>query len=169
MRNKELTVMRFSMMMVREEELEATEVQPTPEWEENDIEDACFSKDNLLLVSMVETSFSVIVARGCEPDSPCSCCGGVNCQFNEVVVLPATAEITFSKKQMLHSLTIQFKFLNVRTDVYKTHFSSALSDSSRILKQVNEKNNVFIKSFLMEKYVTPEKQHVFLKDTMSGW
>lgn len=59
--------------------------------------------------------------------------------------------------------------LEVRTDVYKTHFSSVLSDSSRILKKINERNNVFIKSFLMEKYVTPEKQHVFLKDTMSGW
>ncbi len=161
--------MRFSMMMVREEELEATEVQPSPEWEDKDIEDDCFSKDNLLLVSMAETSFSVVVARGCDPDSPCNSCGGMNCQFNEVVVLPATAEITFSKKQMLHSLTIQFKFLNVITDVYKTYFSSVLSDSSRILMRLREKNNVFIKSFLMEKYVTPEKQHMFLKDTMSGW
>uniref|UniRef100_A0A8C2JX15 Interleukin-1 beta n=1 Tax=Cyprinus carpio TaxID=7962 RepID=A0A8C2JX15_CYPCA len=167
-RKKEPTVMRFSMMMVREEDLKATGVQPSPEWEDKDIEDDCFSKDNLLLVSMAETKFSVVVARGCDPYSPCNSCGGMNCQFNEVVVLPSTAEITLSKKQMLHSLTIQFKFLNVITDVHKTYFSSILSDSSRILMRIREQNNVFIKSFLMEKYVTPENQHMLLKDTMSA-
>uniref|UniRef100_A0A8C1YCH2 Interleukin-1 beta n=1 Tax=Cyprinus carpio TaxID=7962 RepID=A0A8C1YCH2_CYPCA len=135
-RKKEPTVMRFSMMMVREEDLKATGVQPSPEWEDKDIEDDCFSKDNLLLVSMAETKFSVVVARGCDPYSPCNSCGGMNCQFNEVVVLPSTAEITLN--------------------------------SSRILMRIREQNNVFIKSFLMEKYVTPENQHMLLKDTMSA-
>ncbi|XP_016350322.1 uncharacterized protein LOC107695052 [Sinocyclocheilus anshuiensis] len=133
---KEQTVMRFSLMMVREEDLEATGVEPLPEWESKDIEDDSFSDDKLLLVSMAGTSFSMVVARGCDPDSPCNSCGGINCQFNEVVVLPATAEVTFN--------------------------------SSRILKQVYELNNVFLKSFVMEKYVTPENRQMFLRDTMSA-
>ncbi|XP_043107604.1 uncharacterized protein LOC122353802 [Puntigrus tetrazona] len=135
-RKKEPTVMRFSMMMVREEELEATEVQPSLDWEDRVIEDDCFSEDNLLLVSMAETSFSVVVGRGCDPDSPCNSCGGMNCQFNEVVVLPATAEITFN--------------------------------SSRILMQIKQRKNLFLQSFLLKKYVTPENQHMLLKDTMSA-
>uniref|UniRef100_A0A8C1I957 Interleukin-1 beta n=1 Tax=Cyprinus carpio TaxID=7962 RepID=A0A8C1I957_CYPCA len=133
---KEPTVMRFSLMMVREEDLEATGVEPSPEWESEDIEDDCFSDDNLLLVSMAGTRFSMVVPRGCDPVNPCNCCGGMNCQFNEVVVLPATAEITFN--------------------------------SSRILKRVNEQTNVILKSVLMGKYVTPENQWMFLRDTMSA-
>lgn len=100
--------MRFSLMMVREEDLEATGVEPSPEWESEDIEDDCFSDDNLLLVSMAGTRFSMVVPRGCDPVNPCNCCGGMNCQFNEVVVLPATAEITFSKKLMLLSLPFSY-------------------------------------------------------------
>ncbi|XP_059393506.1 interleukin-1 family member A [Carassius carassius] len=133
---KEPTVMKFSMMMVREEHLEATGVQPSPEREDKYIEDDCFSKDNLLLVTMAETSFSVVVGRGCDPDSSCNSCGGINCQFSEVVILPAKAEITFN--------------------------------SSRILMRIREQNNLFLKSFSMEKYVTPDDQHMFLKDTMSA-
>ncbi|KTF80793.1 hypothetical protein cypCar_00012875, partial [Cyprinus carpio] len=133
---KEPTVMRFSLMMVREEDLEATGVEPSPEWESEDIEDDCFSDDNLLLVSMAGTRFSMVVPRGCDPVNPCNCCGGMNCQFNEVVVLPATAEITFN--------------------------------SSMILKRVTEQTNVILKSVLMGKYVTPENQWMFLRDTMSA-
>lgn len=90
--------MRFSLMMVREEDLEATVIEPTPEWESQDIEDDSFIDDTLLLVSMDDTRFSMVIARGGDPDNPCNCCGGMNCQFNEVVVLPARAEITHSKK-----------------------------------------------------------------------
>ncbi|KAL1265887.1 hypothetical protein QQF64_003914 [Cirrhinus molitorella] len=132
---KEPTIMRFSLMMVREEDLDA-DGEPSEEWEDKYIEDDCLNEDNLLVVSMADTSFSMVVARGCDPDSPCNSCGGINCQFNEVVVLPVTAKIT--------------------------------CNSLRILKQVREKKNLFLKSFFMKKYVTPGNHHMFLRDTMSA-
>ncbi|XP_026077261.1 uncharacterized protein LOC113055294 [Carassius auratus] len=98
---KESTVMRFSLMMVREEDLEATVIEPTPDWESQDIEDDSFIDDTLLLVSMDDTRFSMVIARGGDPDNPCNCCGGMNCQFNEVVVLPARAEITHNSSRIL--------------------------------------------------------------------
>ncbi|XP_073682344.1 interleukin-1 family member A [Garra rufa] len=135
-RKKEPTVMRFSLMMVREEDLDAARVEPSLEWEDTHIEDDCLSEDKILLVSMADTSFNMVVARGCDPDSPCNSCGGMNCQFNEVVVLPVTAEITFN--------------------------------STKILRQVKEQKNLFLKSFVMKKYVTPDNEHMFLRDTMSA-
>lgn len=85
-------------MMVRESELEAcADQEPEKEWEDWDIEDDCCNDGNLLIVSMADTSFSMVVARGCDPDNPCNNCGKTNCQFNEVVVLPTKTEITSSK------------------------------------------------------------------------
>lgn len=105
-------------MMVREEDLDAAGDEPSPDWEY--IEDDCLSDNNLLLVSMADTCFSKIAARGCDPNSPCNSCGGMNCEFNDVVVLPATSTITFSKKLMFKIILCFFKFLNVIIDVHKT-------------------------------------------------
>ncbi|XP_077059821.1 uncharacterized protein LOC143711765 [Siphateles boraxobius] len=135
---KEPTLMSFSLMMVSESELEAygsQEPSPSqPEWE--DIEDDSFDDENLLIVSMADTSFSLVLARGCDPDNPCNNCGKTNCKFNEVVVLPAKAEVT--------------------------------SGSPRKLRQLNQKDNLYIKSFFKEKYVTPYNHQICLDNTMSA-
>ncbi|XDV51496.1 hypothetical protein PO909_020361 [Leuciscus waleckii] len=135
---KEPTLMSFSLMMVRESELEAygcKEPSPSqPEWE--DIEDDSFDDENLLIVSMADTSFTLVLARGCDPDNPCNNCGKTNCKFNEVVVLPARAEVT--------------------------------SGSPRKLSLLNERDNLYIKSFIKEKYVTPYNNQICLDNTMSA-
>ncbi|KAK9966678.1 hypothetical protein ABG768_003775 [Culter alburnus] len=135
---KEPTVISFSLMMVRESELEAcADQEPEKEWEDWDIEDDCCNDGNLLIVSMADTSFSMVVARGCDPDNPCNNCGKTNCQFNEVVVLPTKTEIT--------------------------------SNSSKNLQKLNEMNNLFMKSFIGEKYVSAclSKHRIYLNNTMS--
>ncbi|RXN26548.1 interleukin beta [Labeo rohita] len=94
--DKKPIVMRFSLMMVREEDLDAAGDEPSPDWEY--IEDDCLSDNNLLLVSMADTCFN----------------------------------------------------------------------SSRILRQIREQKNLYLKSFIMKQYVTPDNQHMLLKDTMSA-
>ncbi|XP_051532469.1 uncharacterized protein LOC127428273 [Myxocyprinus asiaticus] len=137
---KEPTVMRFSLMMVREENLETGDHQKTPypeaEWEDTDIEDDCFSDDDLLLVSMGDTSFSMVVSRGVDANNPCHNCGSTGCQFNEVVIMPETAEIA--------------------------------TNSSRIVKLMKERSNLYLKSVLKNKYITPSREQIFLKDSMSA-
>nr|AJY53641.1 interleukin-1 receptor antagonist [Ctenopharyngodon idella] len=136
---KERTVVSFSLMMVRESELEAcADQEPSQkEWEDWDIEDDCCYDDNLLIVSMADTSYSMVVARGSDPDNPCSNCGKTNCQFNEVVVLPAQAEIT--------------------------------SSSSNNLQLLKKRTNLFMKTFMEEKYVSRSlpKHRICLNNTMS--
>lgn len=91
-------IISFSLMMVTESELEACADQDPSqnECEDCNIEDDCCD-DSLLIVSMADTSYSVVVARGSDPDNPCSNCGKTDCKFDEVVVLPAKSEITSSK------------------------------------------------------------------------
>ncbi|XP_056107311.1 interleukin-1 family member A [Rhinichthys klamathensis goyatoka] len=135
---KEPMLMSFSLMMVRESELEAYGSQePSPSQPEGeDIEDDTFDDENLLIVSMVDTSFSLVLARGCDPDNPCNNCGKTNCKFNEVVVLPASAAVT--------------------------------SGSPRKLCLLKQKENLYIKSFFTEKYVTPYNHQICLDNTMSA-
>lgn len=136
--------MSFSLMMVRESELEAygcKEPSPSqPEWD--DIEDDSFDDENLLIVSMADTSFSLVLARGCDPDNPCNKCGKTNCKFNEVVVLPARAEVTSGKKLVLDSLPfLSVHFLNVcnclrNTKIlYLLNFLNALIDVKKKKKK----------------------------------
>ncbi|KAK7127646.1 hypothetical protein R3I93_020278 [Phoxinus phoxinus] len=133
---KEPTLMSFSLMMVRESELEAYgSLGPSPSQPE-DIEDDCFDDDNFLIVSMADTSFSLVLARGCDPDNPCNNCGKTNCKFNEVVVLPTRAEIT--------------------------------SGSPKILSLLRQRDHLYIKSFIRDKYVTPNYRQICLDNTMSA-
>lgn len=93
-------VLSFSLKMVRESELEECEDQESStsqQLEDLDIEDDGFDDGSLVIVSMADTSFNMVVARGCDPDNPCRDCGKTNCQLNEVVVQPVRAEITPSK------------------------------------------------------------------------
>lgn len=131
---KEPTVMDFSLTMVREEDLhpEGHKEQPHPEpdWEEY------IKDDNVFFVSMTETSLTLVIARGCDPESPCHNCGRTDCQFNEVVVMPERAEIVFN--------------------------------GALIVNQVKERNNLFLKSFIINRYITPWKEQLLLRDTMSA-
>ncbi|XP_051528857.1 uncharacterized protein LOC127426226 isoform X2 [Myxocyprinus asiaticus] len=85
---KEPTVMRFRLTMAREEDLETVGHQETPhpkaEWEDTDIEDNCFSDEELLLVSMVDD-------QGSDSDSPS--CHSCDFQFNKAVDMSEKAEI----------------------------------------------------------------------------
>lgn len=98
--------MDFSLTMVREDDLHPEghreEPEPEPDWEEY------IKDDNLFFVSMTETSLTLVIARGCDPESPCHNCGRTDCQFNEVVVMPERAEIVFSKR---NKCCINFHFL----------------------------------------------------------
>nr|CAR92126.1 interleukin 1, beta [Danio rerio]CAR92127.1 interleukin 1, beta [Danio rerio] len=94
--SKERTVMSFSLLMVRDVELEADVIPESDSECEDEIEDKLFSDKNLLIVSMEDASFNMVVARGCDPDNPCNDCGKTNCQLNEVVVLPTNAKISSS-------------------------------------------------------------------------
>ncbi|XP_056590906.1 uncharacterized protein LOC130410322 [Triplophysa dalaica] len=131
---KEPTVMDFSLTMVREEDLHPEghreEPEPEPDWEEY------IKDDNRFFVSMTETSLTLVIARGCDPESPCHNCGRTDCQFNEVVVMPERAEIVFN--------------------------------GDLIVNQIKERNNLFLKSLLLNKYVTPWKEQLLLGDTMSA-
>ncbi|XP_051957785.1 uncharacterized protein LOC127626207 isoform X1 [Xyrauchen texanus] len=137
---KEPTVISFSLMMVKEEDLGTGGHQETPhpeeELEDTDIKDDCFSDEEFLLVSFGDTSFSMVVSRGSDADNPCHNCGETDCQFNEVVVMPETAEIAFNR--------------------------------SRIVRMMKERSNLFLKSYIKGKYVTPSREQIFLKDTMSA-
>nr|XP_055039810.1 uncharacterized protein LOC129427388 isoform X2 [Misgurnus anguillicaudatus] len=131
---KEPMMMNFCLKMVREEDLdiEGDHEQPLPEYEW----EKCVKEDNLLFVSMAETSLTLVVGRGCDPAHPCYNCGRTDCQINDVVVVPERAEIAFN--------------------------------GSLIVNQVKERDNLFLKSYLINKYITPWKEELLLKNTMSA-
>ncbi|XP_065097195.1 interleukin-1 family member A isoform X1 [Paramisgurnus dabryanus] len=137
--NKEPTMMNFCLKMVREEDLdkEGDQEQPLPEreWEK------CVKEDNLLFISMAETSLTLVVGRGCDPAHPCYNCGRTDCQINDVVVIPERAEIAFTP---------------------------IISDGSLIVNRVRERDNLFLKSYFINKYITPSNEELILKDTMSA-
>ncbi|XP_036417003.1 uncharacterized protein LOC118800934 isoform X2 [Colossoma macropomum] len=90
---KEKITLHFSMAMVREECLEGEENGMDPavcEWESDYTED----DQELLLVSMNETSVAVMSERGCDPENPCNTCGSHRCNLSEVVVAAETCEVT---------------------------------------------------------------------------
>lgn len=45
---------------------------------------------------------------------------------------------------------------------------SIVSDGDLIVNQIKERKNLFLKSLLLNKYVTPWKEQLLLGDTMSG-
>ncbi|XP_067287468.1 interleukin-1 family member A [Pseudorasbora parva] len=105
-KTKESTVMSFSLNMVRESKLEEFGSQePAPPPECDDIEGDSVEDSNLLIVYMADTRYNLVVARGCDPENPCNNCGKTNCQFNEIVVLPAKAEIASSSPKNLRLLS----------------------------------------------------------------
>ncbi|KAL7831332.1 hypothetical protein SRHO_G00308350 [Serrasalmus rhombeus] len=91
--SKEEITLHFRMAMVREECLEGEENGVDPamcEWESDYTED----DQELLLVSMNETSVAVMSGRGCDPENPCDSCGSQGCNLNEVVVVADSCQVT---------------------------------------------------------------------------
>ncbi|TRY62267.1 hypothetical protein DNTS_025825 [Danionella cerebrum] len=100
--NKEKTIMNFSLTMVRESELEAGMLEEPSASEGNSkIPDGCENDDDLVIVSMEDASFNLLLARGCDPNSPCKDCGTTDCQQNEVAVQVMKAEITCNPAKIL--------------------------------------------------------------------
>ncbi|XP_037390609.1 uncharacterized protein LOC108425745 [Pygocentrus nattereri] len=91
--SKEEITLRFRMAMVREECLEGEENGVDPamcEWESDYTE----NDQELLLVSMNETSVAVMSGRGCDPENPCNSCGCHGCNLSEVVVVADSCNVT---------------------------------------------------------------------------
>ncbi|KAL6461808.1 hypothetical protein MHYP_G00299530 [Metynnis hypsauchen] len=167
--SKEITL-HFRMAMVREECLEGEENEVDPavcEWESDYTED----DQELLLVSMNETSVAVRSGRGCDPENPCNSCSSQGCNLSEVVVVADSCNNVTSvgrdyirnsaKKQDWMRLVQEFKpqnFLSVEMTIYYyiTNILSDLdrgvpvvlnfTDSNKFLKCTRENGKVVLKS-----------------------
>ncbi|KAJ8282478.1 hypothetical protein COCON_G00049970 [Conger conger] len=114
--NKKKTIMQLCLEMRREEELEE-------EYEENggkdgrghpnnekeypngdDLQSHSRELDDLLLVSMTKTSISIVKGRGCDAESPCHDCGGTKCNFNDVVMVAKSSELTLVSRGITNLL-----------------------------------------------------------------
>ncbi|KAM8762482.1 uncharacterized protein AB9X84_007232 isoform 2-T2 [Acanthopagrus schlegelii] len=98
--SKESTVLSFCMEMKREEDLEENEMEQDGEGRGHvGTEDACKDTENgecssdLLIVTMTQTSISVVSGRGCEDGSPCQGCNGSGCTLNDVVVVAESSTV----------------------------------------------------------------------------
>ncbi|XP_036401909.1 interleukin-1 family member A [Megalops cyprinoides] len=102
--SKEQIILNFSLEMRREEELEeegggddsgTSGREETPGGGDDCLfDDTCSEMDDLLLVSMMRTTISIIRGRGCDAGSPCTDCGGTGCNLNEVVMVAESSKIT---------------------------------------------------------------------------
>uniref|UniRef100_UPI0037E9397C uncharacterized protein n=1 Tax=Semicossyphus pulcher TaxID=241346 RepID=UPI0037E9397C len=100
--SKETTTLTFCMEMKREEDLDGTDAGQEGEGKDDgDTEEEVCRPDNgvngeggdLLVISMVKTSISVVRGRGCDKGSPCGGCHGTGCTYNDVVVVSESREV----------------------------------------------------------------------------
>lgn len=95
---KETTVLYFSLGMVRETSLEQEEenspVMEESECKSSEMKDDNFTDEEILLVSMTNTSVAVVQARCCDAQTPCNSCGGAGCSLSDFVVATTQSEIT---------------------------------------------------------------------------
>ncbi|MCI4393275.1 hypothetical protein PGIGA_G00155710 [Pangasianodon gigas] len=96
--HKERTVLNFSLAMVREACLDKDEENPQvpeeSEWESSNMEGESFTDEEILLVSMTNTSVAIVQARGCDAQNPCGSCGGTGCTINDIVMASKQSQIT---------------------------------------------------------------------------
>ncbi|XP_070818856.1 uncharacterized protein [Chaetodon trifascialis] len=94
--SKESTVLSFSMEMRREDEEDGQEGEGREDV--GDEEDVCKAENveggDLVIVSMTNTSISVVRGRGCDDGSPCQGCHGTGCTLNDVVVVAESSTVT---------------------------------------------------------------------------
>lgn len=96
--HREMTVLDFSLAMVRQTCLDKDEENPqAPEEcdaERGDMEGASFTNKEILLVSMTNTSVAILQARGCDSQNPCSSCGAAGCTLSDFVVATKQTKVT---------------------------------------------------------------------------
>ncbi|XP_075996408.1 uncharacterized protein LOC142990489 [Genypterus blacodes] len=96
--SKEVTLLSFCMEMRREEDLKEDEGGEgggggggeegfCPVVEE-------VQEEDLLIVSMVKTSISVVAGRSCETVVPCKGCDGTPCALDDVVIVSESSSVT---------------------------------------------------------------------------
>ncbi|CAJ1049467.1 uncharacterized protein LOC109987033 [Xyrichtys novacula] len=102
--SKENIVLSFCMKMRREEDLDLDENDMGLGGEESrneSTEDEVCQTDNgengeerdLLVVTMVKTTISVVAGRGCDMSRPCGGCQGSGCTYDDVVVVSESSEV----------------------------------------------------------------------------
>ncbi|XP_020493629.2 uncharacterized protein il1fma [Labrus bergylta] len=99
--SKENTVLSFCMEMKREEDLEENKAgeKGDDKGDGSDKETCCAENGqngeggDLLVISMVKTSISVVKGRGCDKNSSCGGCHGTGCTYNDVVVVSESREV----------------------------------------------------------------------------
>ncbi|XP_027024536.1 uncharacterized protein LOC113657154 [Tachysurus fulvidraco] len=96
--HKETSTLNFTLAMVREtclnEEEENPQVPEDSEWKCKENKYDTFSDEEMLLVSMTNTSVAIVQARGCSEQDPCSSCGGKGCTFNDVVMASVQSTVS---------------------------------------------------------------------------
>ncbi|XP_061526763.1 interleukin-1 family member A isoform X1 [Phycodurus eques] len=126
--SKEVTVLQFSMEMVREENLQQSGSDLGGDAEENGgaEDDICPAEDetnklesDLLVVTMTETSFSVLRGRGCDAESACGGCHGTGCTLNDIVMVAKTSTVTLVSRG--GGTFKQIKMLNTPVEHVASH------------------------------------------------
>ncbi|XP_053472984.1 uncharacterized protein LOC128602891 [Ictalurus furcatus] len=103
--HREMTVLDFSLAMVRQTCLDKDEENPqVPEEcdaESGDMEGVSFTNKEVLLVSMTNTSVAILQARGCDTQNPCSSCGAAGCTLSDFVVATKQTKVTSAYREYI--------------------------------------------------------------------
>lgn len=96
--HKERTDLDFILDMVKETCLDRDDEKPQvteeSEWESSHTAGDSVTDEEILLVSMTNTSVAIVNARGCNGPNPCSCCGRSGCTLNDYVVATGQCAVT---------------------------------------------------------------------------
>ncbi|XP_058238161.1 cytoplasmic tyrosine-protein kinase BMX-like isoform X2 [Hemibagrus wyckioides] len=96
--HKEDISLYFSLDMVQEtclnEEDKNPQVPEEFEWERREKKGDFLTDEEMLLVSMTNTSVAIVQSRGCSEQNPCSSCGGKGCTLNDFVVASQQSTIS---------------------------------------------------------------------------
>lgn len=96
--HKEETVLGFSLDMVREtcldKDEENSKVLEESQWESGYTDGNSFTDEEILLVSMSNTSVAIVQARGCDPQNPCNSCGRTGCSLSDYVMDNTQCKVT---------------------------------------------------------------------------
>lgn len=101
--SKEAMLLNFNLEMRREEDLGENEEKQGGEGGDNQ-EEVCPTENgekeqgkDLLIVSMVKTSISVVAGRSCDTGIPCPGCVETECTLNDVVMVSESSSVTLGK------------------------------------------------------------------------
>ncbi|XP_034155360.1 uncharacterized protein LOC117596034 [Pangasianodon hypophthalmus] len=161
--HKERTVLNFSLAMVREACLDKDEENPQvpeeSEWESSNMEGESFTDEEILLVSMTNTSIAIVQARGCDAQNPCGSCGGTGCTINDIVMASKQSQITsvISEAPNRNNQSQQDWTLSssVSLCIHSGHPASVSPVCREYIKKNFERGQVLIQS-LLQKSISPE-------------